>query len=57
MIFIPPPEIKEKEKRIKPYEVGCHLREDTPQEIIELENEVNAWYDKAFKEAMDLCLL
>ncbi len=39
-----PEEIKKLEDFIEPYEIGCHLIENAPQEVIDAKKKVMKWY-------------
>jgi hypothetical protein len=57
MRIIPTPEIKKMMDMVKPYEEGCHLRSDAPDEIRDMDRKVRDWYHNAFQEVEDLCLI
>lgn len=46
--IIPPPEIEEMMKKIRPWEIGAGIfKENTPPEIIEMDKKVMDFYSKA----------
>lgn len=50
MIVIYPEERKKQMHIFKPYLEGCHLKKDTPKEIVDIYNDFNSWLRKVMED-------
>lgn len=42
--IIIPKDINDKIDKVEPYLVGCHLRDDAPEDIKKLDKEIDDWF-------------
>lgn len=50
MIVIYPEERRKQKNIFEPYLEGCHLRDDAPQEVVDVYNDFNLWLEKVLEE-------